>query len=52
MLSGWFVLSAGVMLLCSEVLDGWVISGRYVLSGYVARLSAGFGVLTVTARSE
>jgi len=52
MLSGWFVLSARVMLLCSELLDSWVLSGRFVLSGYVARLSAGFGVLAVTARSE
>ena len=29
-----------------------VLSGRFVLSGYDARLSAGFGVLTITARSE
>ena len=32
-LSGRFVLSFGVILSCSEVLDGWfVLSGRFVLS--------------------
>jgi len=53
MLSGCFVLGVGVMLSCSEVLDGlFVLSGRFVLGGYDTRLSAGFGVLTLTARSE
>jgi hypothetical protein len=47
------VLSAGVMLGCSEVLNGWVVlSGRSVLSGNVVHLSVGFGVLTARVLSE